>query len=167
MDRPLNMPRRAWQRRNLRRNRAAVTNSTEQPSQRAGAAPAKNKQARLVQDRGDETASSVGSASDSESEEEYGQSRRLTAPQTTRAARPRRQGCSDASSDHTRSDCDPDSDSGSDDDSGYCSLGEDVDDRAEYYDDLLERFRREGPTVANHGENTKVMEKDQEKIWNK
>jgi hypothetical protein len=170
MDRPSNMPRRAWQRRNLRRNRTAdSSSSTEQASQRAGTAPERNRQPSFVQDRGDETDSSVGSTSDSEPEEEYGQSRRPTALYTTRAARPRRQDSSDISSDPTRPDSDSDSDSNLEPngDSGYCSLEEDVDDRAEYYDDLLERFRREGPTVANHGKNTKAMETDQERIWNK
>jgi len=168
MDRPLNMPRRAWQRRNLRRNRAADSNSsTEQPPQLAGTAPERNRQPNFFQDRGDETDSRVGSTSDSEPEEEYGQSRHPTASHTSRAARPRRQGSSDVSSDHTHSGSDSDSDSESKGDSGYCSLEEDADDRAEYYDDLLERFRREGPTVANHGRNTKAMETDQEKIWNK
>ena len=54
--------------------------------------------------------------------------------------------------------------SDSDDDSGYCS--EDEDDNAEHWDTLLERFRAEGPTLANHGENTKKMEREQEKKWN-
>jgi len=56
------------------------------------------------------------------------------------------------------------SDPDSEDDSGYCSLDEDADEKAEYYDDLLERFQAEGPTLANHRENTKKMEKDQKKI---
>ena len=174
MDRPSNMPRRAWQRRNLRRNRTTdSSSSTEKAPQRAGTAPERNRQPSFVQDRGDETDCGVSSTSDSEPEEEYGQIRRPTALYTTRAARPRRQGSSDISSDPTRpgSDSDSDSDSNSNlesnGDSGYCSLEEDVDDRAEYYDDLLERFRREGSTVANHGENTKAMETNQERIWNK
>jgi hypothetical protein len=32
---------------------------------------------------------------------------------------------------------------------------------------LLERLREEGPTLANHGRNTKKMDKEQEEIWNK
>ena len=165
MDRPLNMPRRAWQRRNLRRA-AGSNSSTEQPAHHAGTAPARKRQSSFGQERDEEADFSVGSTSDSEPEEEYGQ-RRRPAPRTTPAAQPRRQRRSDALSDHTRSGSESNSDSESDDDSGYCSLDEDADERAEYYDDMLERFRKEGPTLANHGENTKRMETDQEAIWNK
>lgn len=92
MDRPSNMPRRAWQRRNLRRNRAADSNSsTEQSAQLAGMTPAQNRQLRSGQESGYETDSSVVSTSDSESAEEHGQSaRRAAALRTTLAARPRR-----------------------------------------------------------------------------
>jgi len=57
-----------------------------------------------------------------------------------------------------------DSDSDSDIDSGYASL-EDPDETADFYDDLLERFREEGPTLANHGDNTKKMIQEQEQKW--
>jgi hypothetical protein len=50
-------------------------------------------------------------------------------------------------------------------DSGYGSLEEDPDERAEFYDDLLERFRAEGPTLANHGDNTKKITQEQEQKW--
>ena len=154
MDRPSNMPRRAYQRRNLRRNKTADSNSStsesrEQFAQHASAALPQNRQPRSPQERGDETDSSVCSMSDSEPEE-YGQSRRLpAAPRASLAARPRRQRSS------------------ADGDSGYCSPDDDADERAEYYDDLLERFRADGPTLANHGKNTKKMETEQEEIWNK
>jgi len=114
--------------------------------------------------RGDETDPSVGSPSDSEpEEEEYGQSRhRPAAPLTTPAAQPSRQRSSTDVflSDHTCLGSESDSDSDSDHDSGYCSLDEDADERAEYYDDLLERFRKEGPSLANHGVNTTKMAKE-------
>ena len=169
MDRAVNMPRRAWQRRNLRRNRATDSNlSTEQSAQRVGTASAQNKQPISGQEKGDETDSSVGSASDAEAEEDYGPTRRPTAPRMAPAARPRRQRSSTNDlSGHTCSSSDSDSDSEDDDDSGYCSLDDDADGRAEYYDDLLERFRKEGPVLANHGDNTKKMETEQEGIWNK
>ena len=57
-----------------------------------------------------------------------------------------------------------DFDSDSDADSGYASV-EDPDERADFYDDLLERFRAEGPTLANHGDNTKKMIQEQEQKW--
>lgn len=60
----------------------------------------------------------------------------------------------------------PDIECDSDVDSGYTSL-EDPDERADLYDDLLERFRAEGPTLANHGDNTKKMIQEQEQIWKK
>jgi hypothetical protein len=60
------------------------------------------------------------------------------------------------------SDSDCDSDSDSDVDSAYASL-EDPEETADFYDDLLERFRTDGPTLANHGDNTKKMIKEQEK----
>ncbi|KAK0701564.1 hypothetical protein B0T26DRAFT_681697 [Lasiosphaeria miniovina] len=106
---------------------------------------------RSGQESGYETDSSAGSTSDSESEEEYGQNPpRPAAPRMTQTVRSRQ---------HSHSD--------SNNDSGYCSLNEDADDKAQYYDDLLERFRADGPTLANHGENTQTMEEEQEKIWNK
>src|SRR5512142_333442 len=127
MDRPLNMPRRAWQRRNLRRNRAAGSNSSaEQPSHHAGTAPARKSQPSFGQERDEEADFSVGSTSDSEPEEEYGQ-RRRPAPRTTPAAQPCRQRGSDTLSDDTCSSSESASDSDSDDDSGYCSLDEDTD----------------------------------------
>lgn len=57
----------------------------------------------------------------------------------------------------------PDSDS--DIDSGYGSLEEDPDERAGFYNDLLGRFREGGPTLANHGDNTKNMTRKQELKW--
>ncbi len=136
MDRPSNMPRRAWQRRNLRCNRAANSNSSiGQSTQLAGMSPARNRQLSSGQESGYGTDSSVGSTSDSESGP--------AAPRTTLAARPHRH-----------------SDSDSTDDSSYCSLDEDANNKAQYYDDLFERFQVEGPTLANHRDNTKTMEEE-------
>ena len=59
------------------------------------------------------------------------------------------------------------SDYDSDFDSGYCSIEGDADDRAEHYDDLLAKFRIDGPTLANHSNNTKNMIQKQEQKWNK
>lgn len=133
-----------------------------------GTALAQKRYPRHGQEEGDETDSSVGSTSDSEPEEDYDQTRGPAAPRMAPAARPRQQRSStDDLSGHTCSSSDSDSDSEDDDDSGYCSLDDDADGRAEYYDDLLERFRAEGPILANHGDNTKKMEAEQEGIWNK
>jgi len=57
-----------------------------------------------------------------------------------------------------------DFDSDSDIDSGYASL-EDPDETADFYGDMLETFREEGPTLANHGDNTKKMIQEQEQKW--
>ncbi|KAK3939621.1 hypothetical protein QBC46DRAFT_342346 [Diplogelasinospora grovesii] len=141
MAQPSNVPRRAWQRRNLGAKRAAAK-------------------------RSDETDSSFASSSDSESDdsEEYESPRRP--PIASRAVRPRMQHISvDVLSDESDFSCPSDSDCDSGFDSGYHSLEEDPDDKAEYYDELLERFQTEGPTLANHGDNTK--QQDQEEKWNK
>ena len=50
-----------------------------------------------------------------------------------------------------------DSDSDSKVDSGYSSLKEDPNTRADFYNELLERFRIEGPTLANYYDNTKKI----------
>ncbi|KAJ0103794.1 hypothetical protein J7T55_004196, partial [Diaporthe amygdali] len=50
-------------------------------------------------------------------------------------------------------------------DSGYGSQEEDPDEKARYYDELLERFRAEGPTLADHSRNTVRMEEEQEAKW--
>ena len=63
---------------------------------------------------------------------------------------------SDKSNSRLQPASDSDSDDDSDGDSGYGSL-EDPDERADFYDDLLESFRAEGPTLANHGDGTKKM----------
>ena len=49
------------------------------------------------------------------------------------------------------------SDSDSKVDSNYSSLKEDPNIRADFYNELLERFRIEGPTLANHYDNTKKI----------
>lgn len=49
---------------------------------------------------------------------------------------------------------------------GYCS-GEDNSDReADFYCNLITQYEEEGPTMANHGENTKKMTGPEEKRWN-
>lgn len=55
-------------------------------------------------------------------------------------------------------------------DSGYASAEDDAQDpdkTAEYYDGLLQQFREEGPTLANHGDNTADMIKCQKEKWEK
>ena len=47
------------------------------------------------------------------------------------------------------------SESDSDLDSGYSSLNDDPREPTGFYDDLLTKFENEGPTLANHGKNTK------------
>ncbi|KAK3943401.1 hypothetical protein QBC46DRAFT_420865 [Diplogelasinospora grovesii] len=170
MDRPSNMPRRAWQHCNVRRNKTVVSNSStsgskEQPAKRTRRGSVQNRQSKSGQDRDNETDSSISSDSDSNSGEEYGKSRQPARRQTQQSRKQRTS--TDISSKDTDSSSESDSDSDSEDDSGYCSLKEDADDKAEYYNELLERFRAEGPTLANHGKNTKKMEKEQEKKWNK
>ena len=59
----------------------------------------------------------------------------------------------------------PESDS--DLDSGYSSLDDDPREPTGFYDDLLAKFEKEGPTLANHGNNTKKMIREQEEKWNK
>lgn len=64
----------------------------------------------------------------------------------------------------------PESDSDSDVDSGYGSASfsadEDPDETAAFYDDLLDGFRKDGPTLADHGDDTKRMELAEEEKWN-
>lgn len=50
--------------------------------------------------------------------------------------------------------------------STYCSIKEVADDRAEYYDDLLEKFRIDGPTLANRRKTTKTIILKQEQELN-
>ena len=59
------------------------------------------------------------------------------------------------------------SESDSDLDSGYSSLNDDLREPTGFYDDLLTKFENEGPTLANHGKNTKKMIREQEEKWNK
>ena len=61
----------------------------------------------------------------------------------------------------------PGPESDSDLDSGYSSLNDDPREPTGFYDDLLTKFENEGPTLANHGKNTKRMIREQEEKWNK
>lgn len=82
---------------------------------------------------------------------------------STRGVPPRKEHGSAYSPDSDAS-SETESDYNSDVDSGYCSIEEDADDRAEYYDDLLQKFRIDGPTMANHSKNTKnIIQKQEQK----
>ncbi|CRK25088.1 hypothetical protein BN1708_014133 [Verticillium longisporum] len=52
---------------------------------------------------------------------------------------------------------DSESDTESFAESGYCSAEENPDDEADYLRKLISQYAEEGPTMANHGENTKKM----------
>lgn len=171
------MPRRAWQRRNLGRNRTAPANpppsrSNEQPiQQQTQKAQGQGRRKHPPQEVDDEAYSSAGSGSDSESNGEY-DNRRPIPRRTIPSVRPgKRQKPSrislDASDSSSESESDSDSNSDSGVDSGYGSLSDDADDMAEHYDELLARFQAEGPTLANHGEKTQKMEQGQLQIWTK
>jgi hypothetical protein len=69
--------------------------------------------------------------------------------------------------DNMRSSPESGSDLEGDLDSGYCSFSDAADESADFYDDLLARFREEGPTLVNHSENTRNMTKEQERKWTK
>ncbi|KAK3934987.1 hypothetical protein QBC46DRAFT_424370 [Diplogelasinospora grovesii] len=164
------MPRRAWRRHNIRRNKAAASNpSTSRLKEKLGSqtyrTQGRGPQRRSFEAWPDDTDSSFNCGSDGESDGEpdgeYGE-RIPVALQAVPTARTReRQQLADISSD----DLDSESDlSDFDVDSGYGSLEEDSD---EFYDGLLERFRTEGPTLANHSENTKNMMHEQEQKWRK
>jgi hypothetical protein len=73
----------------------------------------------------------------------------------------------DGSDEALDSDFDSDSSSDSDMDSGYASAEEDSNEVAEYYNGLIDHYEAEGPTMANHDENTKKMTYPEEERWNK
>jgi len=159
------MPHRAWQRRNILRAAAStppVAGSREKLHKKAFDARGEDRSADLVQEwPGEDSSFSCGS--DSESDGDYRErrpARRIVPAEDVHKVR-----AADIPSDISeclKLDSDPDSDS--DVDSGYASL-EDPDERADFYDDLLEKFRAEGPTLANHGDNTKKMIQEQEQKW--
>lgn len=165
------MPRRAWQRRRLRpdatgAHHPAGSISQEQPVKRAGVPLTQNRPPRARAKRNNRNESSSSSESDTDSDEEYGETSRSVSKRSPRSSTDRHHNHIPVLGDET--DPSSDSDSDSDSDSGYCSLEEEDDDeKAEYYDQLIERFRREGPTLANHGKNTTKMEEEQEVKWNK
>ncbi len=164
-----NAPRRAWQRRTLSHKRPAasqsVCGSEGQVAKRARAAP--RRESRYGREEDDSDFSFVpGSDSDSDCSDANGGAwcpdlrRTPQAPRRETRLRPENSSYDDVDADIP---CDSDADSGFD--SGYHSLEDDSDDKADYYDELLEQFRAEGPTLANHGENTEKMEKEQEEKW--
>lgn len=165
MDQPSNIPRRAWQRRNLRRD--AANNTSDRISKPQPATPRaarRNYQGASAQERGDETDSSFspGFSSDSESDGELSDCGQLPRRAAFTVRSYKRQNRAD-----TSSDSEPDSCSDSDVDSGYGSLVDDSDKTANFYDHLLARFETEGPALADHSDNTKRMIREQEEKWNK
>ncbi|PNH48832.1 hypothetical protein VD0002_g7342 [Verticillium dahliae] len=76
-----------------------------------------------------------------------------------------------SSSEYSSSDSDSAMDSESDTESfaesGYCSAEENPDDEADYLRKLISQYAEEGPTMANHGENTKKMTRPELNRWNK
>ena len=159
------MPRRAWQRRNILRAAASTSPATSKAKlqKQAFNAHREGRSAGLLQEwPGEDSSFSCGS--DSESDGDYHE-RRPAARRIVPADGVHKVRATDIPS--NISEClklESDSDSDSDIDSGYASL-EDPDERADFYDDLLERFREEGPTLANHGDNTKKMIQEQEQKW--
>jgi hypothetical protein len=139
------MPRRSWQRRYIRRNAKAQGRGRELPH---------------------DIASGFSYSSDSESggDKERSPVIQRVKPATMTYKRLSSLNMSSYDSEST-SESEFDSDSDSKVDSGYGSLEEDPNTRADFYDELLERFRVEGPTLANHCDNTKKMIQDQEQKW--
>jgi hypothetical protein len=76
---------------------------------------------------------------------------------------------SDVSNSDEASDSDSDSDSDSEPmpDSGYGSVEEDPEQEAAFYHGFIDQREVEGPTMANHDENTKKMTYPEEERWNK
>jgi hypothetical protein len=163
-DHLMNMPRRAWQRRNILRaaaNTSPVARSKAKLQKQAFNAHREGRSAGLLQEwPGEDSSFSCGS--DSESDGDYRErrpaARRIVPADGVHKVRDIPSNISECLK------LESDSDSDSDIDSGYASL-EDPDETADFYDDLLERFREEGPTLANHGDNTKKMIQEQEQKW--
>ena len=154
------MSRRAWQRRIIRRAAASTP-----PVVRSQAFKARgdSRSVNLVQEWSDDDFSSTCS-SDSESDGDYHE-RRPATRRIVPAANVHKVRATDIPSDNSEClESEPDFDSDSDVDSGYASL-EDPDETADFYDDLLERFRTDGPTLANHGDKTTKMIQEQEQKW--
>ncbi|RYO82759.1 hypothetical protein DL764_009563 [Monosporascus ibericus] len=166
MNGPSNIPRRAWQRRNLRRDSVVAGSSSAPKSHKQAWKPQiRGWQRSSGQERGDETDSAFGSSlsSNSESDSEFdGRAPRRMALAARSCRSQKRSNVSSADSD---SGSWSDSCSDIDADSGYGSIEQDLDDTADFYDDLLAKFEIEGPTLADHGDNTKKMIQEQEQKW--
>ena len=168
MPRASNIPRRAWQRRTLGQKRPSsqpTHKSEERPAKRTRIVPTSTRLRYVHHSDNEDLFSSSGSDTESECSEGYEGPRLFS----QRATEERRRGIKPNSADPSLGDLDIDklSESEAGFDSGYHSLDEDPDDKADYYDELLERFRADGPTLANHGENTEKMEKEQGEKWDK
>ena len=166
-------PRRAWQRRSLGRKRSAVS-----PPRPIAGSQSKSAKRVLLSPRWD---SRLGSESEnsnssfvieldsgSECSEVRGARRSdPTPPVTSKHLGPRgKPHSTDTPIEGVEYSILSESDVDSGPDSGYQSLEDDPDDKAYYYDELLQQFQADGPALANHGENTERMEKEQEQKWN-
>ena len=165
LERPPNMPRRAWQRRRLRPNASSAHDpagltSQKQAPKRAGVALTQSRHPSTSAKRNSRKDSSSDSESETDSDGEYGRTSHSVARRSTRASATRRHNPPLGSSDET--DASSNSDSDPESNSSYYSLKEDEDnnDKAEYYDELIERFRKEGLTLTNHGKNTRKIKEE-------
>lgn len=152
-----NLPRRAWQRQNVQRNRATIDLVSNQAIERAtysdSTLPTRTQQLDSNKQCSVQRRTHVNSGCDSQCDDightECHTSKSIATALPKPRPRTRR---------HYDSDTASESDSGSDinEDSGYCSPAE---------DELYEQFQADGPTLANHGDKTKQFKQTEEKKW--
>ena len=156
------MPRRACYSRAGGRHRALQKSP---PSHRGVNGHALTRQKQRGQATNDGTQSDLGRDSDSGPDEEYEECYLRTNRRIPKGGPSSRPEAIETDSDDVWLSLGPTSDSDSHFDSGYGSHSDAVDESADFYDDLLERFRAEGPTLANHSKGTRKMTQEQERKW--
>jgi hypothetical protein len=165
MNQQSRIPRRAWQRRNVRRNKFASGGTTVFTSNKHSTEQIQRAAKRDWQ-------SSFTPGFEPKSTGDYFECRHT--PQHSLAViSDKRQESGAAFSGQSSAieqEVEPGLDSNFYGDSGHnsalSSADEDPDETATFYDDLLEDFRNDRPTLANHGENTENIKLAEEKKWN-
>ncbi|KAI5459500.1 hypothetical protein BGZ63DRAFT_448187 [Mariannaea sp. PMI_226] len=170
MARISNLPRRAMQRRKIPRNRASAGNHSQSVQKPCSQAQVGQNRADTTHNDAQDSVSEYSDGSEPESEDDHSDSIRKPS-QNARPGSKKDQRNSlmsvDGSNEASDSELDSGSSSDSDLDSGYASAEEDPNEVAEYYNRLIDHYEAEGPTMANHDENTKKMTYPEEKRWNK
>ncbi|KAM9884307.1 hypothetical protein VDGL01_01468 [Verticillium dahliae] len=168
---PSKVPRRAMQRRHVRRNKPSIGSiapTIQTPFARSTLEVARGVDRDQHETDGQDSDVDIGTDSDGDYDSNHDrQSRnphRKASSKPTKSTRPLPLEQQESDSDIDSS-TESESDAESFAESGYFSGEENPDEVAGFYGSLIAQYAEEGPIMANHGENTKKMTRPEERRW--